>query len=790
MADTLESLEIKVQHNASGTDSEVNKVASAISGLKQALTGAPAAMKELAAAVKEVKAAFRGGTDKIEKFATAITDVAAAAELYGQAGGNITTLANAISTMSDPKGAKAAQKAMTGLAEGMAAVAAAAGGISEESIANLERMTDALAKLQGVDLKGLGSAMRAVTGSASAMGKTAESADKAGKATKEASKGLKEVSKSANKAKKPLSAVVKSFARIAFYRIVRSIIKGVEDAFKEGSEAAYRFSSAMSGTGHRFAEAMDNIKSTGNMAKAQLGAAFLALYTAIQPILIAIINLVTKVADAITQLLSAFTGTTYLKANKGAAQFLDTMKAGGAAAKEWKNQLLGFDEINRLEEPSDGGGGGGTNPLAGFDMEESPIAEKWLKTAEKIKGVIAWIKDHLHLVLGVAEAIGVVILGWKVAGFVNDLLKLNLPMSKILGLAVAIGGAFLLVRGAVDAIKNGVDWDNLMEMIGGTLALSLGLALAFGAVGGAIGLLVGGIASLVAGIKDWIKTKEMSDEAFAAIELGITGVSSAIAILVGGWIPLAIGAVAGYVAWVVKEWDKIKHIVTQTWQAIKDFIGWLLDHLGIFGEGVRTFYNGIKEAIEGVISIFTGIINFLVGTFTGNWELAWQGIREIFDGFVSLITGAVNTLKGALEMLIGPLIDIYDWATNALTRLGELLGLKGFIDDNRQETDLGNGRKFAYNPVKGGAWASGGFPPEGELFISREAGPEMVGTIGGRTAVANNDQIVEGIRAGVYDGVMAGMSNGGGNNDVNLKVYLDSREIRAGLQRLDRAWGA
>ena len=66
----------------------------------------------------------------------------------------------------------------------------------------------------------------------------------------------------------------------------------------------------------------------------------------------------------------------------------------------------------------------------------------------------------------------------------------------------------------------------------------------------------------------------------------------------------------------------------------------------------------------------------------------------------------------------------------------------------------------------------------------------MVGTIGGRTAVANNDDIVESIRAGVYEAVMAGMGNGGGNSDVNLKVYLDSREIRAGLQRLDRAWGA
>jgi hypothetical protein len=45
--------------------------------------------------------------------------------------------------------------------------------------------------------------------------------------------------------------------------------------------------------------------------------------------------------------------------------------------------------------------------------------------------------------------------------------------------------------------------------------------------------------------------------------------------------------------------------------------------------------------------------------------------------------------------------------------------------------------------------ASGGFVSEGQIFIAREAGPEMVGTIGGSTAVANNDQIVAGIASGV-----------------------------------------
>lgn len=49
-------------------------------------------------------------------------------------------------------------------------------------------------------------------------------------------------------------------------------------------------------------------------------------------------------------------------------------------------------------------------------------------------------------------------------------------------------------------------------------------------------------------------------------------------------------------------------------------------------------------------------------------------------------------------------------------------------------------------------FASGGFPTTGEMFIARESGPEMVGTMGGKTAVANNDQIVSGVSAGVAAG--------------------------------------
>lgn len=71
--------------------------------------------------------------------------------------------------------------------------------------------------------------------------------------------------------------------------------------------------------------------------------------------------------------------------------------------------------------------------------------------------------------------------------------------------------------------------------------------------------------------------------------------------------------------------------------------------------------------------------------------------------------------------------------------------------------------------------ADGGFPDAGQLFIAREAGAEMVGSIGRRTAVANNDQIVEGISAGVSNA----------NADVVNAIFAVATQVIAAINEKD-----
>lgn len=743
MADTLESLEIKVVHNASGADAEINGVATAIGRLKTALTGVPAALKELASAVKAVNDAFKGGTAKYDKFAESMLNVATSAESLGENSSHVMTLANAMNTLTS---VKVTAGSFNALAKGVEGVGAAAQTITPEAISNLDKMVTSLAKLQGVDLQGLGSAMNAVRRGGSvtpkeppipvpddlrelisnasaidvleaklvslrlameqafnagdvdkaygirnqilqteaALEKARAAAEKTGKSAKGAADGIKKLLNAAKKSNSPLANFAASLKRIAFYRFLRTIIKEITQAFSEGLKNAYLFSQGIAGEGHRFAEALDLMKSRSTQMKNQLGSAFISLLAAIAPVLIRIIDLVTKAADAIAQFFAAFSGKgeSYLKAVSVTDHFVDKMKAGGAAAKEWKNQLLGFDEINRLNEPSGGGGGGSLlDPSTMF--EDSPINPKILQTVQ-------FLKDNFETIKTLAIAIGLALAAWKIGSFISNLFTVGTHLGSILAIAFAIGGAFLFVKGACDAWENGVDWKNLAMMIGGCAIVALALGLAFGAVAAAVALVVGGIAMLVVGIHDWIKQGTLSTETFWLLEAAIAAVGVGLA-LIFGWPAAIAAAVAAMALAIYKYWSQIV-------QFFANIIAW------------------INNILQGIGSMLQGFYDLEV----------WKGGRTGNEGD-----------------------DGIDWSTI------------GF--------------------------ASGGFPNEGQLFYARESGPELVGTMGGRTAVANNQEITEGIRLAVYDAMMAANN---GNGDVSVRVFLDSREIKAGQQRLNRAMGA
>ena len=150
-------------------------------------------------------------------------------------------------------------------------------------------------------------------------------------------KPVNSMSNSVKKANAPLGTFLSSLKRIAFYRFVRTIIKSIASAFQEGLKNAYAFSQGLNTEGNRFAAALDSMSSSGLKMKNQLGSAFISLLAAIAPIINAIISLVVKLADALSQLFAAFTGGTYLKAKDVFQSWGDTAEQGAKATKEWRN---------------------------------------------------------------------------------------------------------------------------------------------------------------------------------------------------------------------------------------------------------------------------------------------------------------------------------------------------------------------------------------------------------------------------------------------------------------------
>lgn len=194
----------------------------------------------------------------------------------------------------------------------------------------------------------------------------------------------------------------------------------------------------------------------------------------------------------------------------------------------------------------------------------------------------------------------------------------------------------------------------------------------------------------------------------------------------------------------------IKRVVSETWENIKT--------------AASTAWSNIKTSLgtawANIKSSATTAFETMKTNILTTWENLKSGISTKVASISTTVSGMVSAVRSAVE--------------SVKSKLSEIGG---------KVSDKVSGW---WNSITG--YASGGFPEVGQLFIAREAGAEMVGSIGGRTAVANNDQIVQGI----YEGVLAAMQASGGNNSggFDVNVYLDGKQITAAVEKRQRERGA
>lgn len=366
-----------------------------------------------------------------------------------------------------------------------------------------------------------------------------------------------------------------------------------------------------------------------------------------------------------------------------------------------------------------------------------------------------------------------------------------------LGIALMAVGAVTLVSAAA------LNWNSIPDALASPLSrvglLVSGATLALGAILAFSGCMPLGIALMAIGATSLVSVMALnwnglSDEIQNVIAIITTVVSVAFLAIgaalafSGANIPLglallAAGAVTMGTA-IMPNWNDLSDNVQQKISMITTVVGGAL-----LAVGAILALSGVALPL-GLGLMAAGALS-LGAVATLNWDFVVNSIKKIVSVITGILSGALIVLGvllclsgagvglGLAVLAAGLSLSYAAWTLddNPITRFvrqmaNSIIGLvNGVIDAINDMFHI----QFNGLSVMGITlipafdirlvdiphipfFEDGGFPNEGQLFIAREAGAEMVGAMGRRTAVANNDQIVEGISAGVSvanDGVIA-----------------------------------
>lgn len=351
-----------------------------------------------------------------------------------------------------------------------------------------------------------------------------------------------------------------------------------------------------------------------------------AMLTLAQPLLQVIIpaftwlvNLLTAIIGRLATLISALFGKTAkqsAKAAKGLSDEADALGDVGNAADEAAGSLAGFDEINTISTETaggaGGGGAGGVGDLAPDFGWMDGITDKMKKIAD------------LVLLIGAGFAL------WKLSSSLPGILGTIAEKAGLL--LILIGGLLLYWDGIKDAWNNGLDWTNLIEIIGGVAAAVFALYQLFGPVAAGIALVVMSVVGLVTAFRDAMANGWNLQNTILAL-VSILGIGIGLFMATGNAIWIVIAAVAALLLGIT--------VMTGNGEE-------LIQHFKTIIDGFKTFFVKIFEgdlpgAMEGLKNVGKGVANALL---------------TILESAVNLVIRGLNWLISKINMIS---FDIPDW---------------------------------------------------------------------------------------------------------------------------------
>ena len=199
-----------------------------------------------------------------------------------------------------------------------------------------------------------------------------------------------------------------------------------------------------------------------------------------------------------------------------------------------------------------------------------------------------------------------------------------------------------------------------------------------------------------------------------------------------GLVIIAIGAVIAIGVLLVKHWDEVKEKCGQVWDWIKDkfnqFKEWLgnvfatdwSEKFGFLGDILNAYLTNVKNVLDGVKRFFSGIIDFIAGVFTGNWDRAWKGVKNIFKGIWDSFTGIAKAPINMIIGLINGMISAINVAIRGINKLSwEVPSWVPIIGGETWGFDIPQLGKVPY-------LAKGGIVDSATLAVIGERGKEAV----------------------------------------------------------------
>lgn len=459
--------------------------------------------------------------------------------------------------------------------------------------------------------------------------------------------------------------------------------------------------------------------------RGSLATAFQPIYETIIPALVTMMNWMNTAITVIGRFFAALTGKSYAQMQQNAEALNNQASAiggVGSAAKKAEKQLAGFDEINKLASTDaygGGGGGGGGASLPTFesleipsewetaidnfalrvkdilfdwgDLDEEDIAEKLVTGLSAIAGGL------IGFTLG---GVGGAVLGMTIGAGLGVLLSSlifnndgNLSQGEILAAVVA---ALSIIGGTVIGFVVGGPGG---AAIGATIGIGISFVLAkakFTDVEDKFGQLADAIAKgsdqasrttetgfIIPTADKMLEFKKKLSEWFAQSKDDIiNNFDIAARTTETGFIIPTREEMAQTAAWISQKFTEAKESVTRAWGSMKD---WFSTNVTLpLTEKFRKLKENITQYLdEDTKETLRGLIDFVTGVFSGNWEKAWNGIltflKGIINGIIGFINGMVRGIANGINAVIGALnrisVTIPDWVpTYGGRRFGFNLG--------------------------------------------------------------------------------------------------------------------